>query len=208
MTRGVGVHTDQYFPSSLPGFRDLRLIRCPRATSRAPRRSRAGASATVRRSSTCPTFRQKQGAAQLFAERLAEIGLDVELRDIADYVTTSAYLGRLGNPDEPWDLAQVLWTPDFVDASAFINRLLDDQAAGGTDLAGFDEAGYTELMRRAAQLQGAARQRAYSDLELALARDAAPILPIAVMNEATLVSARVDRSASCCVPRSSSRRSA
>ncbi len=140
----------------------------PRATSRAPRRSRAGASATARRSSTCPTFRQKQGAAQLFAERLAEIGLDVELRDIAEYVTTSAYLGRLGNPDEPWDLAQVLWTPDFVDPSAFINRLLDDQAVGGTDLAGFDEAGYAELMRRAAQLQGAARQRAYSDLELHL----------------------------------------
>ena len=165
-------------------------------------------SATARRSSTCPTFRQKQGAAQLFAERLAEIGLDVELRDIAEYVTTSAYLGRLGNPDEPWDLAQVLWTPDFVDPSAFINRLLDDQAAGGTNLARFHEAGYAELMRRAAQLQGAARQRAYGDIEAALARDAAPIVPIAVMNEATLVSARVDPNASCCGPRSSSRRSA
>ena len=191
LTRGVGVPTLQYLPSSLPGFRDLRLAPPEGDLARA----KTLASGSLRDGKAIlyvPTFRQKQGAAQLFAEWLTEIGLDVELRDIADYVTTSAYLGRLGNPDEPWDLAQVLWTPDFVDASAFINRLLDDQAAGGTDLAGFDEAGYTELMRRAAQLQGAARQRAYSDLELALARDAAPILPIAVMNEATLVSARVD----------------
>ena len=36
-------------------------------------------------------------------------------------------LGRLGNADEPWDMALILWTPDFVDPYAYINRLLDAQ---------------------------------------------------------------------------------
>ena len=46
-------------------------------------------------------------------------------------------------------------------------------------------------MRRAARLQGAAREKAYRDLDLQLARDAAPLVPLDVLNEATLVSARV-----------------
>ena len=76
------------------------------------------------------------------AEQLAEIGLEVEIRPFAEWTTTSAYLGRLGNPDEPWDMALVLWTPDFVDPYAYINRLLDTQDAGGTNLARFDEPEY------------------------------------------------------------------
>ncbi len=112
MTRGVGEATDQYLPSSLPGFRERRLY----PLDGRPERAKTLASGSLRDGKAIlyvPAFRQKHGAAQVFAEQLEEIGLDVELRDIADYVTTSAYLGRLGNPGEPWDLAQVLWTPDL-----------------------------------------------------------------------------------------------
>jgi hypothetical protein len=45
-------------------------------------------------------------------------------------------------------------------------------------------------MRRAAREQGSARAKAYAALDLQLGRDAAPVVPIAVLNEATLVSAR------------------
>ena len=48
-------------------------------------------------------------------------------------------------------------------------------------------------MQQASRLRGAARAKAYAELDLRLARDAAPLLPIAVLNEATLVSARVRR---------------
>ena len=93
--------------------------------------------------------------------------------------TASAYLGRLGNPDEPWDMALVLWTPDFVDPFALHQPAARRPGRPAAPTSpGFDEAGYTELMRRAARLQGAARERAYAELDLALARDAAPILPI------------------------------
>ena len=85
----------------------------------------------------------------------------------------------------------MLWTPDFVDPAAYINRLLDGQHAGGTNLARFDEPPYNAQMQQASRLQGAARAKAYAELDLRLARDAAPLVPIAVLNEATLVSARV-----------------
>ena len=75
----------------------------------------------------------------------------------------------------------------------YVNRLLDAQSAGGTDLARFDEQRYLDLMRRAARLQGAARDSAYADLDLQLGRDAAPVVPMGVLNEATLVSARVPK---------------
>jgi ABC-type oligopeptide transport system substrate-binding subunit len=84
----------------------------------------------------------------------------VEIRPIAEFVTTSAYRGRLGNADEPWDLALVLWSPDFVDPSSYVNLLLDAESAGGTNLARFDERPYMDLMRRADRQQGAARKSA------------------------------------------------
>jgi ABC-type transport system substrate-binding protein len=139
-----------------------------------------------------PESRQKGGAAQLCAEQLKAIGLDVDIRPIAGFVTTSAYRGRLGNADEPWDIALVLWNPDFVDPSSYVNLLLDAESAGGTNLARFDETPFIERMRRADRLRGAARKSAYARLDLELGRDAAPAVPMGVLNEATLVSARVD----------------
>ena len=47
-------------------------------------------------------------------------------------MSASSYLGRLGDADEPWDIALVLWTPDFVDPFSYVNRLLDTQDGGGT----------------------------------------------------------------------------
>ena len=60
----------------------------------------------------------------------------------------------------------------------------------GTGLARFAEAPYIGLMREAARRSGPARARAYAALDLRLRRDAAPFVPMAILNEATLVSAR------------------
>ena len=46
-------------------------------------------------------------------------------------------------------------------------------------------------MRRATRRRGADRRKAYAPLDLGLGRDAAPLVPIFVLNEATLLSARV-----------------
>ena len=85
----------------------------------------------------------------------------------------------------------MLWSPDFVDPAAYINRLLDGQLAGGTNLARFDEPPFNAQMQQTSRLRGAAREKAYAELDLRLARDAAPLVPMAVLNEVTLVSGRV-----------------
>jgi ABC-type transport system substrate-binding protein len=136
-------------------------------------------------------FSLPMATAQRIKQQLEPIGLEVEIKPIPEHVASSAYLGRLGNADEPWDLALVLWSPDYVDPSGYINQALDPQAPGARSLAGFDDPTFLDLMRRAANLRGAARLKAYRGLDLRLAREAAPLVPLDVLREATLVSARV-----------------
>ena len=52
-------------------------------------------------------------------------------------------------------------------------------------------------MQHASRLQGVARDKAYAELDLRLARDAAPLVPVAVLNEATPVSTRPKRCMLC-----------
>ena len=181
--------TDQHLPPLVAGYRDRRIYPFQADLARA----KALAAGNLRGGKAVlymPNCAGTLFCAQLVKRQLAEIGLEVEIRPIAEYATASAYLGRLGDPDEPWDLALGLWTPDFVDPFGYINRLLDAQDAGGTNLARFDEGDYQTRMRGAARLEGAARAQAYRELDLELARDAAPVVPLHVLNEATLVSAR------------------
>ena len=187
---GGGVVTDQYLAPTVPGFKQRAIY--PSGGDLA--RARALASGNLRGGKALlyvPDIPLVRSAAQFVKQQLEQLELEIEIRPFGEHATATAYLGRLGDPDEPWDLGLVLWTPDFVDPAAYINRLLDGQHAGGTNLARFDEPPFNTLMRQASRLRGPAREKAYAELDLRLARDAAPLLPIAVLNEATLVSARV-----------------
>lgn len=188
--KSVWTVTDQLVPPGVAGYTDHKIY----PPMGDPGRAKAVAAVNKRAGKAvlyAPDTPLSISCAQCVSERLAEIGLEVEIRPIGEWTTASAYRGRLGDPDEPWDLAWVVWTPDFVDPYSYINRLLDTQDVGGTNLARFDEPEYIAQMRRAASLQGADRSRAYAQLDLQLSRDAAPIVPFLVLNEATLVSARV-----------------
>jgi len=185
----AGVPTDQYLPPNVPGFKERTIYPAQDLD-----RARALAAGDLRGGKAriyVPDVLPARGSAQGVKLQLEELGLEIEVVPFGEHATASSYLGRLGDPDEPWDLGLVLWSPDFVDPAAYINRLLDGQHAGGTNLARFDESPYNALMQQASRLRGAARAKAYADLDLRLARDAAPLAPIAVLNEATLVSGRV-----------------
>src|SRR5215210_9597848 len=182
--------TDQYLPPSLPGFRDVRIyplnrpnLRKARALARGHTRS---GKAVLYTYDVPPTL----AAAQVVKRNLAQIGLDVEVKGIPP----QAYYGRIiGNPNEPWDIARSTWLPDHLDPYTYLNLLFDGQFAhGGNNLPHFDEPKYNRLLRRAARLQGQARYRTYGALDVRLAREAAPSVPIDFANEPTLVSARVD----------------
>ncbi len=184
-----GQLTDQYLPPRVAGYQDRQIYPLeadvPRAKALAAGHLRGRKLALY-----MPDCPHAGSCGQLVDRQLTAIGLDVELRTLAGHASASAYLGRLGNSNEPWDAALIIWTPDFVDPFGYINRLLGARDGGGTDLAGFDEGAYQERMRDAARLQGAARAQAYRDLDLELSRDAAPIVPLYVMYDATLVSKR------------------
>jgi ABC-type transport system substrate-binding protein len=190
--RGAETITDQLVPPLVPGFRDHRISPdegdVGRAKALANGHLRGGKAILY-----APASPLKLTIAQNMQLQLDEIGLEVEVRDLPEYVTNAAYRGRLGDPDEPWDLALVVWTPDFVDPYGYVNRLLDPQSVGGTNLTRFDEQRYLDLMQNAARRVGTARARAYADLDLALGSEAAPVVPMGVLNEATLVSARVPK---------------
>jgi ABC-type oligopeptide transport system substrate-binding subunit len=187
---GAGNPTGQYLPPGVAGYKERRIYPnggdVLRAQELAAGNLRDGKAVFL-----VPDVAPARTAAQNVQLRLEEIGLDVEIRPFGEHATASSYLGRLGS-DEPWDLALVLWSPDYVDPSAYVNRLLDSEFTGAATWSRFDEPLYTALMRRASRLQGEARAKAYEELDLLLTRDVAPLAPTAALNEATLVSGRVD----------------
>jgi hypothetical protein len=80
------------------------------------------------------------------------------------------------------------------DAYGYINTLLETQLVGRTNVSGFASGDYDRAMRRAAREADAVRRnRTYGELDVRLARDAAPLVALSVLNEATLVSSRVPR---------------
>ena len=184
--------TTHYLPSPVQGSRERSVYPLEGDETRAKALA-AGSLRDRKAVFYVPACAGALACVQFVARQLEELGLEIEVRSFPEWTTATAYLGRLGNPDEEWDLALIQWTPDFVDPFAYINRLLDERSAGGTDLARFDEPFYSDLMRKASRLQGAARAKAYAELDLRLARDAAPVVPLYVVSEATLVSKRVPR---------------
>ena len=123
--------------------------------------------------------------AQLLKQNLKRIGINVMVKALP----VPGYFSRV--PREPYDIAFSSWTADYTDPYATINLLLDGAFAGESNWARFDSPRYNRLLREVALLQGSARFRAYGKLDVRIARDAAPLLPIDYVNEQTLVSKRV-----------------
>jgi peptide/nickel transport system substrate-binding protein len=183
--------TDQYLPSSVPGFKNANVYPLggdlPRAKALARGNLRGGKAVLYVNTSGPP-----MAIAQLVRQQLKEIGLEVEIRPIPIHSASAAYFKKLATPGEPWDIAFGLWSPSYIDPFAYINLLLDRQFVGATNFARFSSAAYDEPMHRAARLaRGAARNSAYAALDVHLARDAAPLAAVDVLNEPTLVSKRV-----------------
>jgi peptide/nickel transport system substrate-binding protein len=190
----TGALTDQYLPRTVPGFRDARVY--PLADADLDR-ARALAGGNVRGGKAVlytSDFPLPLAVARLAKQQLAEIGLDVDVKALPYHLASAEYLRRLAARDEPWDLALVLWTPNVPDAYGYINALLDTQFVGSTNVSGFASGNYDRAMRRAAREADAGRRnRTYGELDIRLARDAAPLAALSVLNEATFVSSRVPR---------------
>jgi peptide/nickel transport system substrate-binding protein len=187
-----GVLTDQYLPSTVPGFSDSSLYPLngsdlDKAKALAAGNLRGGKAVLYTSDAALPL-----AVGRLAKQQLAAIGLDVDVQGLPYHTGSAAYLSKLTRQDENWDLALVVWSPNVPDPYSYLNTLLDGQYIGMTNVAGFKSNIYDRAMQGAARLTDSVRRtRTYGALDVQLARDVAPLAALSVLSEATFVSARV-----------------
>jgi peptide/nickel transport system substrate-binding protein len=184
--------TDQYLPYAMPGFRpaDIYPLSGPDLT-----KAKALATGNLRGGKVVlltPNFQAPLATSQLIAQQLEPLGLEVTLYPVPLHITSAQYLDLLADPDAGWDIANVIWAPNFPDPSSYVSLLLNGRVPGSETLTRFSSARYDGELRRIAGLRDPqARQRAYGELDIRLARDEAPVAAFGVSNEVTFVSDRV-----------------
>jgi len=184
----AGRPTDQYLPYGLAGFRDERIYPLDRADVATARELAAGAKGKAVlytcNEAPCPE------TAQIIQANLKEIGIDVEIRQFERAVQFQ----KQGVRGEPFDIAFDGWQADYADPYDFVNVLLDGsrlQKANNVNFSYFDDPVFIEKMHAAARLSGDERLRAYGELDVELARDAAPLAAWVNDNDRDFFSSRI-----------------
>jgi oligopeptide transport system substrate-binding protein len=186
LTREVGPHvatvTDQYLPTALAGFRDARIYPLTgpdlrNARTLANGRTRSGKAVLY----TC-NRPDCLAPAQILQRNLRPIGIDVLIRKFP----TTLLFDRIYRKGEPYDIVWIGWGD--TEAAAYLTGLF--HGSSGSNFSHLDDPRYNRLLEQAAQLPNAARYRAFGDLDVRLARDAAPAIGYATLNAWALVSAR------------------
>ncbi len=188
----AGQLTDQYIPPLVPGFRDGDVYPLEHADQERAKELARGNLRGGKAVFYTGDFGPPLAVAQLAKQQLEAIGLEIEIRPLPVHTASAPYLDMLAKPGAEWDIALVVWTPNLPDPQAYLNLLLDTHHIGGTNVAGFTSAAYDGSLRRAARVpQARQRQLAYGSLDVQVARDAAPLAALTVLNEPTFVSERV-----------------
>jgi ABC-type transport system substrate-binding protein len=126
--------------------------------------------------------------AEIVKDNLSKIGLAVEIKAFPAPV----HFDKLATPGERFDIGWIGWL-DIVDGS-LLNDLFDGRTIGQPDSRNysyFNSPNYNRLLEAASRLPvGPERYRRYGELDVDIAKSAAPAIPFAYDNELTLVSAR------------------
>jgi peptide/nickel transport system substrate-binding protein len=183
----LGRVTDQYLPPTLPGFRDASIYPLARPDLRRARALARGNTRSGRAVLWVLDVPPEVAGGQILKRDLKKIGLEVEVRALAPQTLFS----RVAQPDAPFDILQVGWAPDYIDPFQFMNVLLDSRFLGNTNLAHFSSPRYDQALRRVAAAQGDARYRAYGQLDVRVAGEAAPMAAYGYEYSPTFVSKRV-----------------
>jgi peptide/nickel transport system substrate-binding protein len=111
---------------------------------------------------------------QVVQANLKAIGIDVEIRPW----DRAVQFAKEGTKGEPYDIADQGWIADYPDPYDFINVLLDGtkiQPKNNINFSYFNNPAYMTKMQAAAMLSGDAREKAYGDLDIDIARNQAPL---------------------------------
>ena len=181
----AGVINDQYMPPTMAGFRNAAIFpsrpNVARARSLANGNTRGGKGVFY-----CANAAPATTTCQVVQDNLKAIGLDMEIKQFPRAVQ----FAKTGTRGEPFDLTLEGWHMDYFDPYDFI-FLLDGttiRPANNVNFSYFNSPAYNRKIAAAASLVGQARYRAFGNLDIDLAKNAAPLASYITDNTRHLVS--------------------
>ena len=189
-----GNPTDQYIPPTVPGFRDESIypLNGPsaadlaRANALVDQAGIRGQTAVFYTSNRPPAL----AAAELVKEELARIGIVVDVHAFS----RGEQIARDGTRGEPFDMTLEAWLNDYYEPFDTLNLFFDGTTIGpfnNNDISYFNDPVWNAQLQAAAQLTGTERYTTYGNLDVALARDQAPLAAIGTFNNRDFFSARI-----------------
>ncbi len=180
--------TDQYLPPTMPGFHDAHIYPLDRPNFRKARLLARGHLGTGRaimyyRSAVASAIAR----AEIVRYDLGRIGISVEIRQ-------ENPLGASGRRGEPFDIVDSGCTTAYQDPYGVLNLSFDGsliKPTGNTNISYFDSARFNKRLHSAARLRGAARYRTYGQIDVDLAREAAPAVAYGLFQNTAFVSPRI-----------------
>jgi peptide/nickel transport system substrate-binding protein len=186
----AGRRTDQILPPGMAGFRDADLYPLKQPNIAAAKKLANGHTGD----GNVVLYESNRGAsplrAQIIQYNLQQIGLKVDTRLFARAVQ----IQKEGTRGEPFDIADEAWSADYADPYDFINVLLDGrniQDSNNSNTAYFNDPKFNQQMTQASLMSGAARYKAYGNLDVAIMQQGVPWAPRSNVNSRMLVSKRI-----------------
>ena len=188
----AGTRTDQILPPGIPGFRDASLypLDGPDIATAKKWLAKSGVTDGQR----IEFYSTTRGAAPLQAEvlqfDLKQLGLSVNSHLFARGVQ----IDKEGTRGEPFDIAWEGWIADYADPYDFINVLLSGDNlhdSNNNNVAYFNDPKYNNAIKTASLLSGAARYKAYGNLDVQMMQQNPPWAALYNYNDRILVSNRV-----------------
>jgi ABC-type transport system substrate-binding protein len=185
----AGRTTDQYLWPGLIGYRDERIYPLERPDVKRARILARGHTRSGKAVLYVPSSPLGAAQAQILTSNFRKLGIRVETKAFPGLVL----FDKLGTRGEPFDIGWIGWGASG-DPGPFLVGLFHGREIGqpeSDNWSYFDSQKYNRLLDRASRLTGSARYRAYGDLDVDLARNAAPAIAYAYDNTMNLVSERV-----------------
>jgi ABC-type oligopeptide transport system substrate-binding subunit len=188
----AGKRTDQMLPPGISGFRDASLypLKAPDITTGKKWATKAG----VADGTTVEFYTSNRGAAPLQAQiyqfNLKQLGLNVNTHLFARAVQ----IAKEGTRGEPFDVTTEGWLADYADPYDFINVLLSGDNlhdSNNNNVAYFNDPKFNTQMRQASLLSGAARYKAYGNLDVNISKDNPAWASRANSNDRILLSSKI-----------------
>jgi DNA-binding SARP family transcriptional activator/ABC-type transport system substrate-binding protein/streptogramin lyase len=183
---GPQLPADHYLPPGLPGYRDAHIYPLDGPNLATARRLASGLGGKAVMFS-CKADPCPQIAATVKAN-LKAIGIDVEIKE---FPLPTMY-DKETAPGARFDIGIGGWGVDYADPQDILNPLFEGKfIAFGLNTSRFNDPVWNRRLEAAAGRSGRLRYRTYGNLDIALARDAAPVAAWATRTRSEYFSARM-----------------